>query len=163
MSKTALSRGLVPRGGSTWEDSPATHLSMLWGGLHFHMHRYGANPIGQFLVGWTITMLCEMGHRPTVMELSKAVGLPRSTVSRYVNQQIRDGYVEERINPADRRRRELYRTDVALQELEYLVEFFHSMYKGITDPEKRDQRPKNGADLLATMIRISEKFTADPA
>ena len=121
MGKSVLSRGLMPGSGTT--DAPSTHLQygVLWATLLYHAHRFSGRPIAEMLVSWTTIMLMEMGQSPTIGDLAKATGLPRPTVSRYINHQIEQGWAEERVNPDNRRRRELFLTESGQQELEFML------------------------------------------
>ena len=90
--------------------------ALWWGLVQLSVHRYGSHPTGEMLMVLTMVLLDEAGHQPTVTELASLVGLPKSTVSRYVASQMSEGFVEEFIDPGDRRRRRLRPTPAALVE-----------------------------------------------
>ena len=90
--------------------------AMFWRLLQFHTHYFGSQPTGQMLVTLTIVLLADAGYYPTVTELAEITGQPKSTVSRYVSTEMGLGYVEEIIDPHDRRRRLLRVTELARSE-----------------------------------------------
>ncbi|RMF95994.1 MAG: MarR family transcriptional regulator [Gammaproteobacteria bacterium] len=90
--------------------------ALWWRLVQLSVHRYGSHPTGEMLMVLTIVLLDEAGYQPTVTELARLVGLPKSTVSRYVASQMSEGFVEECIDPADRRRRRLGPTRAARAE-----------------------------------------------
>ena len=89
---------------------------LVWRFLHLSVHRVGSMPSGQLLVVFTIIILSDLGYYPTVTELAEITGLPKSSVSRYVSGEMRLGFVEEIIDPSDRRRRRLRPTEAAMKE-----------------------------------------------
>lgn len=90
--------------------------AMFWRLMEMSVHRYGSFPTGQLLIVLTIMLLDRADYHPTVGELAEITRLPKSTVSRYVSAEMNNGYLEERIDPEDRRRRRLHPTDRAREE-----------------------------------------------
>jgi len=62
-------------------------------------------------VALTMAFLHNRGMNPTLTDLCRATGLPKATVSRYVSWQLKQGLSKEVIDPQDRRRRVLMRTE----------------------------------------------------
>ena len=155
MSETALARGLLPLDGGMGPSSDF-QLEWLWAMLSFHAHRFGGRPMPEALVSWTTIMLLNSGARPTVADIAKASGMPRPTVSRYIDHQIQQGWVGERVNPQDRRRRELYLTEAGAKELEFIVDFFHDVFPDIVARHARNRAPPSGAELLQHLTEMSE-------
>lgn len=158
MGETALARGLLPLGKANIGPSSDFQLEWLWAMLSFHAHRFGGRPIGEVLVSWTTIMLMDSGFRPTIGDIARASGMPRPTVSRYVDHQIQEGWAKERVNPQDRRRRELYLTETGAKELEFIVEFFHDVFPDIAASHSKDRDPPNGAELLEHLTGLSERI-----
>ena len=78
---------------------------MFWRFMEMVVHRYGSAPTGALLTVLTLSLLDQVDYHPTVGELARILRLPKSTVSRYVSTEMNDGYIEEIIDPEDRRRR----------------------------------------------------------
>ena len=89
---------------------------MFWRLVQMSVHRYGSHPTGELLIVLTIMLLDQAGYNPTVTELAEITNLPKSSVSRYVSTEMTAGYLEEVIDPRDRRRRLLRPTDRAREE-----------------------------------------------
>jgi DNA-binding MarR family transcriptional regulator len=87
-----------------------------WRLMDLSVHRYGSHPTGKLYIVLTIMMLDRVDYHPTVGELAEIVRLPKSTVSRYVSAEMNSGYLEEVIDPDDRRRRRLHLTSIAREE-----------------------------------------------
>ena len=87
-----------------------------WRLIDMTVHRYGSHPTGQLYVVLTIMMLNRVDFHPTVGELAEIVRLPKSTVSRYVSAEMNAGFLEEVIDPDDRRRRRLHLTPLGKEE-----------------------------------------------
>jgi DNA-binding MarR family transcriptional regulator len=100
----------------------AGQMVVFWRILHMMIARYGNNPMGQTLVVLTMVFLNDRGMPPTMSQLCEATGLPKASVSRYVSAQIREGLVEEIIDPADRRRRLLVQTEKGKAEWRWQLE-----------------------------------------
>lgn len=96
-------------------------LAALWRFLQLAVHRYSAGLTGEALMVLTIMILDRAGRHPTVSELGSFLGLPKSTISRYVANQIEVGHLVEVIDPHDRRRRLLQPTEAGRQELDWLT------------------------------------------
>lgn len=90
--------------------------AMFWRIMEMSVHRYGSFPTGQLLIVLTIMLLDKADYHPTVGELAELTRLPKSTVSRYVSAEMGNGFLEERIDPEDRRRRRLHPTALAREE-----------------------------------------------
>jgi DNA-binding MarR family transcriptional regulator len=89
---------------------------MFWRLVQLAVHRYGSHPTGELLIVLTIVLLDQAGYNPTVTELADITNLPKSSVSRYVSTEMSAGYLEEVIDPRDRRRRLLRPTKLAIDE-----------------------------------------------
>jgi DNA-binding MarR family transcriptional regulator len=83
---------------------------------------YGSHPMGQLLIALTLNILHRNGYQPTVDELTKVTGLPKSSVSRYVSWQINNGYLIQQFDPNDRRSRRLLQTEKGEGEKQWLDE-----------------------------------------
>jgi len=123
-------------------------LAALWRFLHLAVHRYRGGLTGEALMVLTILILDRTGHQPTVSELGSFLGLPKSTISRYVANQIEVAHLEEVIDPQDRRRRLLQPTDAGRKELDWLM-------AQITDVAASAGRDKT--DLYATLIAAARE------
>jgi DNA-binding MarR family transcriptional regulator len=88
-----------------------------WRLIDMSVHRYGSHPTGQLFIVLTLMMLDRVEYYPTITELAEIVRLPKSTVSRYVSSEMDSGFLEEVIDPNDRRRRRLHLTTVAREEV----------------------------------------------
>ncbi|MFQ5636033.1 MAG: helix-turn-helix domain-containing protein, partial [Gammaproteobacteria bacterium] len=91
--------------------------AMFWRLVDLQVHRYGSAPTGELLIVLTIVLLDAVDSHPTVTELSDITNMPKSSVSRYVSTEMGMGFVEEIIDPRDRRRRLLRPTQAAREEL----------------------------------------------
>ena len=154
------SRGIAGKDIDSIELTAEAQAHIVWRILHFHVCRYGSVPTGQFLVGHTIVLLNELGRHATVAELTKATGLPQTSVSRYVADQIDQGFLEEVIDPEDRRRRLLFMTDEGHAERERQAEYFSKMIDEIREyqsarPNRRD-RVLTPDQVLERLIEITE-------
>ena len=87
-----------------------------WRMIYMGVHRYNSRPAGELLTVMTIAVLDKAGYAPTVSELADLTGLAKSNVSRYVSRQIDGGFIEEFIDPEDRRRRRLRATNAGISE-----------------------------------------------
>ena len=161
MGKNVLERGLIP--GSAGTDAPSAELQfgLLWAVLNFHAHSFSGRPIAEMLVSWTTILLMDRGFAPTIGDIATATGLPRPTVSRYVSHQIEQGWAEERVNPDNRRRRELFLTETGAHELEFILGYFHDLFGEILARDSDDSGSHDGAGLLARMRATSEKIVKD--
>lgn len=108
----------------------AVPYTLVWRWMHLSVHRYGSLPTGAVLVILTIVVLHQAGYHPTVTDLAEITGLPKSSISRYVSEQMAAGFLEEYIDPGDRRRRRLRPTHQAVHELKsYWDEAIRSVYQ----------------------------------
>jgi DNA-binding MarR family transcriptional regulator len=99
----------------------AGQMVVFWRILHLMIARYGNDPMGHALVVLTMVFLNERGMPPTMSQLCDATGLPKASVSRYISTQIKEGLVEEIIDPNDRRRRLLLQTDAGKAEWRWML------------------------------------------
>ena len=99
-----------------WNEEEIKTYATFWRLIELAVHRYGSAPTGQLLTVLTLLMLDRVDYHPTVGELARITRLPKSTVSRYVSTEMSCGYLEEQIDPEDRRRRLLYPTRQAREE-----------------------------------------------
>jgi len=110
---------------SDWEptnEQITGFFAMFWRLLEIQIRRYGACSMGQLLNVTTIILLDRVNHHPTVGELADITGMPKSSVSRYVSMDMNGGFLEEVIDPEDRRRRRLHPTQKAREEQAWQVE-----------------------------------------
>jgi DNA-binding MarR family transcriptional regulator len=132
--------------------------AMFWRLVHLAVHRYGSHPTGDLLVVLSIILLERAGVAPTVSDLAEVTGLPKSSVSRYVSTEINTGFLEEAIDPQDRRRRYLKATAHARKEAKW-----HAAQLG--DAAKQAQKAISGlgsgegagADMLALLKQITRE------
>jgi len=164
MSNTVLERGLLPVSQNSNAPSPKFQAEWLWVALNYHAHQYGGRPIGEVFVSWTTILLMDRGVQPTIGEIAEATGMARSTVSRYVDHQIRQGWIEECVDKTDRRRRELYLSDTGVHQLEKIVEFFHEMFREMATGAFANRESSQGADLIQRLARMTArvKTESDP-
>jgi DNA-binding MarR family transcriptional regulator len=90
--------------------------AMIWQLIEIMVERYGSYPTGHLFTVLTVVLLDRAGYQPTISELADITGLPKSTVSRYVSIDIKTGFMEEVINPDDRRQRRLNPTQKSKDE-----------------------------------------------
>ncbi len=96
--------------------------AMFWRLLEIMVSRYGSFPTGHLLTVVTIVLLDRADYHPTVGELADITHLPKSTVSRYVAIDMSTGYLEEVIDPEDRRHRRLHPTQKSKEEQAWQLE-----------------------------------------
>ena len=94
--------------------------TMFWRFVEMVVHRYGSSPTGALLTVLTVSLLDQVDYHPTIGELARITRLPKSTVSRYVSTEMNLGFLEEVIDPEDRRRRRLHTTEKARVEREWV-------------------------------------------
>ena len=94
--------------------------TMFWRFVEMVVHRYGSSPTGALLTVLTVSLLDQVDYHPTIGELASITRLPKSTVSRYVSTEMNLGFLEEVIDPEDRRRRRLHTTEKARVEREWV-------------------------------------------
>lgn len=111
------------------EPSMLMTYSLVWGWLHFANKRFEPMSTGQMLTAMTIIMLHDLGYEPTVSDLTRLTGMPKSSVSRYVSREMELGFLEEYVDPADRRQRRLRATTAAQPELTKQCELIHELFE----------------------------------
>jgi DNA-binding MarR family transcriptional regulator len=129
--------------------------ALIWGWLHLANHRYGTIPSGQMQVTLTMILLNELDYHPTVTELAELTGLAKSNVSRYVSTEMRDGFIEEYIDPSDRRRRKLRPTKKAGPELEWQQQRVTRIFELV-----REQSAKLSAEKPLDFEQLIENLKA---
>jgi DNA-binding MarR family transcriptional regulator len=102
------------------ERETIVRLANCWQILNMMTSNYGDLPTGQIMVALTIDVFHRNDYLPTATELRQATGLPSSSVSRYVDWQLSEGYLEEIIDPDDRRLRRLMQTKKGAAEMAWL-------------------------------------------
>ena len=100
-------------------DETGKLYAMFWRLMELSVHRYGSFPTGQLLTVLTIMLLDQADYHPTIGELAEITRLPKSTVSRYVSVEMSNGFLEEIIDPEDRRRRRIHPTRLARKEQQW--------------------------------------------
>ena len=90
--------------------------AMIWQLIEIMVDRYGSYPTGHLFTILTVVLLDRVDYQPTVGELAEITGLPKSTVSRYVSIDMKTGFMEEVIDPEDRRQRRLHPTQKSRDE-----------------------------------------------
>ena len=137
--------------------------SMFWRFMEMVVHRYGSSPTGGVLTVLTLSLLDQVDYHPTIGELAEITRLPKSTVSRYVSTEMNSGYLEEVIDPDDRRRRRLYTTKKARDERKWvqqqLVEIA-SISSRVLRSDDKGEHP--GEALKRIMQRYSEQEQSEP-
>jgi DNA-binding MarR family transcriptional regulator len=142
------------------EADVALTYGLVWGWLHIANHRYGTMPTGEMQVTLTIVMLCSLGYDPTVTELAEITGLAKSNVSRYVSGQMKQGFLEEYIDSADRRRRKLRPTAAAEPELEWHQGQVHKLFELLCKQQaKGATTPLDFRALLKNLSEITNAVT----
>jgi DNA-binding MarR family transcriptional regulator len=134
--------------------------AMFWRFVHLSVHRYGSNPTGQMLVVLTIMLLDKAGVHPTVSDLADITGLPKSSVSRYVSSEINTGFLEEAIDPQDRRRRYLKPTAKSQKEKTWHRGQLVSLAdEAIEKVSRIDLDPGSGMHLVEVLKRLTSEST----
>ena len=131
--------------------------AMFWRLLHLNVNRYGSSPSGQLLLVLTIVLLDDANYYPTVSELAEITAQPKSTVSRYVSTLMNMGYVEEKIDPRDGRRRLLHWSESAQKGRAKLEEEVGEIAKAMRvafPNEKAGDRP--GVELKNLLQKFSK-------
>jgi DNA-binding MarR family transcriptional regulator len=147
---------------SKWDptDAEITEIyTMFWRFVEMVVHRYGSSPTGSLLTVLTISLLDQVDYHPTIGELAKIIRLPKSTVSRYVSTEMNSGYLEEVIDPEDRRRRRLHTTQKARLERKWvkdrLIDIAHASSQVIRNPSKNVDQ---GEALKRIMLGFGENI-----
>lgn len=121
-------------GRKRFDKDVAIPYAVVWQWLHLSVHRYGSVPTGELLTIVTIVVLDQADYHPTVTDLADITGLPKSSISRYVSDQMSHGFLEEYIDPEDRRRRRLRPTPAAVTELDkHWNDSIRTIYRGVVD------------------------------
>lgn len=141
--------------GNSAAPPPDLQLEWLWVMVSFHAHQFRGRPIAEVLASWTNILLIHKGFNPTIGDIARTSGLPRATVSRYVSSTIQSGWAEERVNPQDRRRRELHMTEAGAKELESIVGFFHDMFRELIATQPDDGDSLSGEEYRARLERMT--------
>jgi DNA-binding MarR family transcriptional regulator len=160
MGDSPLSRGFFPGSAASGAPSPQLQVQWLWLVFAYHAHHFSRRPIGEALASWTTILLIENGHDPTIGDIARASGLPRATVSRYVQHQLHSGWLEECVNLNDRRRRELQLTPAGLQMLEQIVDSFHELFHEVRGRGWVDGEAASGAEMLEHLAEMSATIAA---
>jgi len=115
--------------------------SLVWGWLHFANKRFNPMSSGQMLTTLTIIMLHDLGYEPTVSDLTKLTGMPKSSVSRYVSCEMNLGFLEEYVDPTDRRQRRLRATANAAPALRKRCEMVSELFDFCAEKSKKNPSP----------------------
>ena len=130
-----------------------------WRMLYMGIHRYNSRPVGELLTVMTIAVLAKADYAPTVSELADLTGLPKSNISRYVARQIDSGFIEEIIDPEDRRRRRLRATKVGISEANWNQRDSLSLARKtrniLSKSGKGNSRATNLKNVLFSMDEVS--------
>jgi len=140
--------------------TPGAQMAIFWRILHLLTSRYGNHPMGQLLTALTMVFLNERGMPPTLTDLCEATGLPKASVSRYVSWQIREGLVEERIDPNDMRRRLLVQTDKGKSEWHWQIGALEDLFTEISERDARFRAEGDRRDAEET-LRLMKETTAN--
>ena len=143
--------------------TPTAQMAIFWRVLNLIIGSYGNYPAGQVLVALTMVFLHDRDMNPTLTDLCKATGLPKATVSRYVSWQLSEGLAEEAIDPNDRRRRVLMRTDKGREAMRWQRDQMRELFKeaGKLDAAFRVEGGHVDAeDMLASMKRLTIQHRA---
>ncbi|KAA3663446.1 MAG: MarR family transcriptional regulator [Chloroflexi bacterium] len=132
--------------------------SIAWLLTNWAIHRYDLHTTGEVFIAITIIMLDRSGHSPTVSELAKITGIPKTTVSRHLGKQLAEGYVKECIDPIDRRRRLLKPTLKATKERQWQIKGLRNFNCQL---QKIDQNRRQSNDSEKRLLEILLKATSD--
>ena len=144
--------------GSIIGQSPNTFLtySLVWGWLHFANKRFNPMSSGQMLTALTIIILHDLGYEPTVSDLTKLTGIPKSSVSRYVSCEMKRGFLEEYVDPMDRRQRRLRATAKAAPALKERCEMIMKLFDFCK--QKANQESSAQPDFIEELARELESL-----
>jgi len=137
-------------------------MIIFWRVIHMYMARYGSIPLGQMLVELTTLVLNELGRPPTVTDLCDATGLPKSSISRYISAQMKQGMVAEVIDPSDRRRRKLVMTDKGKDERRWQVKHIRGILDDIRAWDEKGRASGNALDPDLAFERMQMATTNAP-
>jgi DNA-binding MarR family transcriptional regulator len=142
--------------------TPDAQMALFWRILHLMLARYGSHPMGQLLVALTMVFLNERGMPPTLTDLCRATGLPKSSVSRYVTWQIEEGLAKETVDPNDRRRAYLVQTPKGRAEWIWQVEQLERLFTEVRALDKDLYRSGKTRDAKALLERMTALTDAAP-
>jgi len=132
--------------------------TLFWRFVEMVVHRYGSSPTGSLLTVLTISLLDQVDYHPTIGELAEITRLPKSTVSRYVSTEMNAGYLEEIIDPDDRRRRRLHTTKKARSERAWVTEQLADIADLSSQVFRGAESSENpGLELKRIMMGFSQK------
>ncbi len=131
-------------------------LATCWRILHMMISNYGSRSMGQMVTALTINILQRSGYSPTFSEICDATGFPSSNVSRYVNRQLRQGYLQEIIDPNDRRTRRLQQTEKGRAELKWLIGQLDKVWYDVGERARRVSKGQNKIDPQKILDRMGE-------
>lgn len=135
--------------------------AIFWSMVHVSVQTYDSKPTGELLTVAAIRLLHQAGHEPTILGLVEITGLPKSSVSRYVSRQINAGFLEEVIDPQDRRRRRLRLTRKGKKETRWRrsqsLKIAHLCREVLHDAGKDEDPISNLKKFLFGTNRISTK------
>jgi len=140
--------------------TPSGQMGIFWRVLHLITAAYGNYPAGQLLIALTAVFLHERGMKPTLSDLCKATGLPKATVSRYVSWQLSEGFAKEVIDPNDRRRRVLLRTEKGEREWRWQSEQIRKLFDDVLKQSERFHKQDEvfeREELLTWMKRFTNE------
>jgi DNA-binding MarR family transcriptional regulator len=106
-----------------------------------------------------MVFLHDRGMDPTLTDLCKATGLPKATVSRYISWQLREGLLEEAIDPNDRRRRVLLWTEKGEKDWEWQIEALRKMFQDVVDLNAAQRL--EGGNITAEKLLAAMKWRTD--
>ena len=129
-------------------DSAHSAFALSWLSASWVVSDCRATSAGELHYLLTMTLLFQDDIHPSVSDLAKLLQQPKSNVSRYVNKHMRKGYLEERIDTHDRRRRVLFPTEKGQRELERLA----GRLKRFVDFKQADEA-RSALDLCMELSR----------
>ncbi len=131
--------------------------AMFWRLMEMSVHRYGSFPTGQLFVVLTIMLLDRADYHPTIGELAEITRLPKSTVSRYVSIEMSNGFLEEVIDPEDRRRRRMHPTRLARKEQEWHQQKVREIGElSVKALRGEGESAKPAADLMKVLLSVGQ-------
>ena len=143
--------------------TPDGQMALFWRILHLMLSRYGSHPMGQLLVALTMVFLNERGMPPTLTDLCRATGLPKSSVSRYVAWQIDQGLAKETVDPNDRRKRYLVQTPKGRAEWQWQIAQVARVFDEVTALDRELRQSGQTRDGQAHLERMAALTMAAPA
>ena len=149
---------------STVPPGVAIAYSVVWRWLLLSVHRYGSMPTGEIVAVLTIVLLDRYGYHPTVTEVAEITGMPKSSISRYVSDQMAKGFLEEYIDPQDRRRRRLRPTRAARRELQehWHAEIDATYRRAVSDQDNPTIRDDAQVDEIIAYLKGELATTLPP-